>query len=197
MSKKNDKVSVFYGRARRIEFAEKMAYIFVAILSVFIIVTIVVNQSSDRDRNVNFSFLREHLESRGFKCEMVHYSGGQCSLNTEQSFIRFVRYDDGIEYIYKTNSYLLDIRHTLAEKNYISFKTTSEAFSGYKNKEYICVADNIIGELKECKDSLGNKLDIESYIGLIEQSMKDINIILENSGYYKNELIESNVWLKK
>lgn len=197
MSKHNN-VSAFYGRARRIEFVERMAYVTVAVVAVVLVILLVSSQSSNADRNMNFAYLRQYMESRGFECSSVHISGGQCTLSNEYSTHNFVRFEDGFEYIAKTDSYLLNIRHRLSEENSITFKTTSEAFIGYKNQEYTCeFVGNVINQLGECKTDLGEKLDINSYIGVIEQAMKDVNLIIDNSGYYKSELLENYKWIKK
>lgn len=196
--KKNSSVSVFYGRARRIEIVEKIAYITVGFIAILLVFSLVFKQERNVDYNVNFAYLRNYLEGRGFQCEMIHLSGGQCYISGDYSTRTFVRYEDGFEYFVKTESYLLDIRHTLKEENLIRFKTTSEAFVGYKNKEYTCeYVSNVIKELKQCKTEDGEVLDLDSYIGLIEHSIIDINNIIDSSGYYKSELLENYKWVKK
>lgn len=195
---KHNTGNAFYGRARRIEFVERLVYVTVGIIAVVLIVMLVFKQSSSAERNMNFAYLRNYLESRGFQCNMVHVSGGQCTLTNEYSTHSFVRFEDGFEYIAKTDSYLLNIRHRLSDENSIIFKTTSEAFVGYKNQEYSCeFVDNVVNQLGNCKTELDEKLDIDSYIGVIEQAMKDVNLIIDNSGYYKEELIENYKWIKK
>ena len=69
---------------------------------------------------------------------------------------------------------------------------------GYKNKEYTCeYVSNVIKELKQCKTEDGEVLDLDSYVGLIEHSIIDINNIIDSSGYYKSELLENYKWVKK
>ena len=58
MSDKSNKVSVFYGRARRIELYEKIAYVVAGLVAAIIVVFIVSKQSTNQDNNVDFALLR-------------------------------------------------------------------------------------------------------------------------------------------
>lgn len=195
---KNTKVSNLYGRARRIEFAERIAYIVVGIIAIILVIFLVSKQQANVDRNVNFTYLREYMEAKGFNCEMLQKSGGQCTLNNEVSLYNFIRYENGFEYIVKTKSYALSIKHVLTEEDKITFRTSSEAFSGYKNKKYVCsYKDNVIKELSSCFSEDGEELDVASYVGVIKQAMSDLNNIIDSSGYDKNELMEAYQWRKK
>lgn len=199
MERNNMKVSNLYGRARRIELVEKIAYIVVGIVAVVLVVFLVSRQTTFQDQNVDFAYLREYMEAKGFVCERIHISGGQCVLSRENSSYIFIRQNDGFEYIINTKSYVLDMKHVLNEEDSISFKTYSDAFSGYRNKNYTCsFQENIIHELGQCIDEdSGSVLDLESYRGVIYQAMNDLNHIIDSSGYNKNELIENYRWQKK
>ncbi len=195
---KHNNVSAFYGRARRIELVEKLAYLTVGIIAVVLVVALVFNQDSNSEKNLKFSYMREYLEANGFDCNQIHTTGGQCTLNGEYASLSFFRYDDGFEYIARTDSYHLNIKHRLSDDNSITFKTTSEAFIGYKNQEYTCdYVDNVINKLGDCKTKMDDKLDINAYRGVIEQAMKDVNIIIDNSGYFKEEIVQNYQWIKK
>lgn len=198
MDKNSIKVSNLYGRARRIEFVEKVAYLVIGIIAVILVIVIVSNQKEKVDDNVNFAYLRRYLENRGFNCEMIHRVGGQCSLVNDTSTYSFIRYDDGFEYIMVTKSYTLDIRHKLSEEERITFKTTSEAFSGYRNKSYTCrYKDKVVGELDKCIDEDEKELDLNSYKGMIEKAIVELNNIIDSSGYDKDELLDNYKWTKK
>lgn len=198
MSDKSNKVSVFYGRARRLELYEKLAYIIVGIIAVVLVFFLVTSQSSTGEANVNYAYLKQYMYDRGFSCEMIHKSGGRCHKETNGVSYVFTRYDDGFDYLVKTESYVLIINHVLQEDNSITFSTTSAAFPGYKNKEYECkLGTTVLDEFGECKTKEKEKLDLESYRGVIEQAQKDVNNIIESSGYYKQNLMEDYQWIKK
>lgn len=198
MNDKNNKVSVFYGRARRLELYEKMAYIIVAVVAVVLIFVIVTSQSDNGEKNVNYSYLKQYFYDRGFTCDLVHKSGGKCRKDTPSTSYVFTRYDDGFEYYISTESYSLLISHTLQKEQEISFSTTSEAFAGYKNKDYMCkIGENVLDTVGTCKTKEGEVLNLNSYLGIIEQAQKEIDNIIESSGYYKRSLIEDYQWEKK
>lgn len=198
MSDKSNKVSVFYGRARRIELYEKLAYIAAAVLAIIIIVVLVSNQSTETDRNVKFSYLRDYLQGRGYSCELLHQKNGGCTKRTDNTLYNFVRYEDGFMYTVKTDSYLMQIVHSLEKSNSITFSTTSEAFFGYKNKKYFCEFEgNVLGTLGDCLTKDGNVLNLNSYRGIIEQAQYDVDNMIEASGYYRKSLLEDYVWSKK
>lgn len=199
MEKNNFKVSNLYGRARRIELVEKIAYIVVGIIAIVLVVFLVARQTKSQDGNVNFAYLREYLEIKGYMCDRIHLSGGQCVLSNENSNHVFIRRDNGFEYIVSTNSYILGMKHYLDEEDEITFKTYSEAFIGYRNRNYVCsYKKNIIGGLERCVDEdTGEELDLDSYKGVIVQAMNELNNIIDSSGYDKNELLENYIWKKE
>lgn len=196
MEKNNFKVSNLYGRARRIELVEKIAYFVVGIVAVILVVFLVTKQTANHESNVNFSYLREYLEDRGYICDRLQLSGGQCIMTNENSTYMFVRRDSGFEYNINTSSYILNIKHYLNGEDEISFKTYSDAFVGYRNRNYICsYKGTIIGGLDKCEDEdTGEILDLESYKGIITKAMQDVNNILDSSGYDKEELLENYIW---
>ena len=198
MNDKSNKVSVFYGRARRIELYEKIAYVVVGVIAAVIVVFIVSKQSSNQDDNVDFARLRTYMASRGFTCEMVHKPNGFCSKSNENSSYTFTRYDDGFMYKVRTKGYTLEIVHSMKKENKIVFTTTSEAFYGYKNKTYDCSFNvNVLGDIRICKTVADEILNLSSYKGVIEQAQKDLGNILDSSGYYKNILLKDYKWEKK
>lgn len=195
--KNNFKVSNLYGRARRIELVEKIVYIIVGIVAIALVIFLVSNQSTSQEGNVNFAFLREYMENRGYSCNRIHVSGGKCVLVSGDSTYTFVRRDNGFEYIVLTNSYVLNIKHYLNEEDSIIFATYSDAFQGYRNKTYTCTyKDSVIGEFDKCVDSVGAVLDLGSYNGVVKKAMNDLNNIIESSGYDKEQLINNYIWKK-
>lgn len=198
MSDKSNKVSVFYGRARRLELYEKLAYIVVGVVAAVLVFFLVTSQSSTGESNINYAYLKQYMYDRGFSCELIHKSGGKCRKENNGVSYIFTRYDDGFEYLVKTDSYLLIINHTLQKDNYITFSTTSSAFPGYKNKNYECkIGETVLDTFGECKTKEGDLLDLDSYHGVIEQAQNEVNNIIESSGYYKKNLMEDYQWIKK
>lgn len=205
MDKNVNKVSNLYGRARRIAFVEKVVYWLVGIIAIVLIVFVILNRQEKVDGNVNFAYLRTYLEEKGYRCDMLHRVGGQCIKSgkyetDDLSFSythTFIRYEDGFEYINNSRGYILDIRHKSNNESRISFRTTDNAFTGYKNQTYSCTyKDNVINELGECSSSNGNVLDVASYISVIEQSIEELNRMIDSSGYKKDKLLNDFVWEK-
>ena len=198
MNNNSNKFSVFYGRARRLELYEKIAYILVGVVAVVLVFIIVTKQSDNSDKNVNYSYLKQYFYDRGFSCDLVHKSGGKCRKDTPSVSYVFTRYDDGFEYFISTESYSLLISHTLQKENTIVFTTTSEAFTGYKNNEYKCeLGKNVLEPVKDCKTKEGQVLNLNSYLGIIEQAQNEVNNVITSSGYYKSSLLEEYQWQKK
>ncbi len=191
--------NVLYGRARRIDFIEKATYIVIAIISIVLVFVIVGKESStSREYNVRFSVLREYMEARGFGCELVYQNGGACTSRSAAGLTSFIRYDDGFEYIVKSDGFFFNITYTLSKGRSMNLKTTAYALEGYRNMKYTChYKDSVIGELDYCADDKDNKLDSPAYLGVVEKAMYDLNNILSNSGYKKDRLIEDCVWEKK
>lgn len=188
-----------YGRARRIELAEKIAYVIVGIVAVALVFIIVGSHKEHVDKNVNFSLLREYLEGRGFRCEMLQINGGSCSKKSASNEYSFVRLEDGFEYIVKSSGYLLDIRWATDDKgSFITMKTTSSALNGYRNNLYTCsYKKTILDEVDKCIDETEKELDSQTYISVINSSIYDLNTYILNSGYRKDSLLEDHEWVKK
>ncbi len=197
MDKKNNKVSNMYGRARRIAFLEKVVYWAVGILTLILVLVTIFNDKEVVDTNVNFAFLREHLEGKGYRCERINIVNGRCKKIGENNTYSFIRLNDGFEYINNSKGYILDIKHSKDDSK-ITFKTTDYAFAGVRNQLYTCkYKDNVINELENCYLENGEELNIESYKSIILQAMYELNIILDNSGYYKDTLLNDFSWEKK
>ncbi len=196
----NDKeskvVSNFYGRARRLALAEKIIYTSVAIFTVILVIFLISKTVSPEDKNINFAFLRDYWENKGFGCSTIQRDGGTCSYKTEGTDYLFVRLDDGFKYTIRTNGYIIDIVFTSEEES-ITFKTNANSLAGYRDKTYLCSFDSIVGEVKECLDSNEKKLDANSYIGAINKAMFDLNKMVEASGYSSSSLLRDHKWEKK
>ena len=191
--------TALFGRARRIELAEKIAYLIVGIVAISLVFFIVNTHRDHTEKNVNFSVLREYMEGRGFHCEMLQMSGGSCQKKNDNNEYNFTRLETGFEYVVKSSGYLLDIRWAADGKgDYITFKTTASALNGYRNNNYSCTyKDNIMNEIDKCIDENKNELDLQSYISVINKSMYDLNAFISNSGYDKEHLLEAHEWVKK
>lgn len=198
MNNSNNNSVRFYGRARRIEIVEKIFYVIIGIIAVGVVILIVSLQREPVDDNINFAYLRNALENSGYVCEMIHISGGSCTLKNATGVSLFTRYNDGFEFINNTDGYVLTFKHLSSIEDSITFDTTSSAITGYKNKKYIChTKDNILGELEECINTEDNELDSNIYISIIQLALKDLNNFIDASGYDKNVLLYEYKWIKK
>ena len=194
--KENKVVSNFYGRARRLALAEKIIYTSVAIFTVVLVIFLIGKTVTPEDQNVNFAFLRDYWENKGFGCSAIQRDGGTCSYKTEGTDYLFVRLDEGFKYTVRTNSYVLNIVFTSSEES-VTIETNANALAGYKDKLYLCSFDSIVGEVKECVDSNQKKLDANSYIGVVNKAMFDLNKMVEASGYSSASLLNEHKWEKK
>ena len=194
-----NKGSFLYGRARRIALIEVIAVIFVSIAAVILIVFLVFNNDEVAVKNEKFSLLTSYFTDRHYTCELLHQSGGKCVLSTEGKKYSFYRYDDGFQYIISSDSYVLSIVHRLTEEDSVTFKTTSEAFSGYKNQTFKCqFENNVLSEITLCESTKEDiKLEVNSYLGVIEQAQADISNALASSGYSVDDVMINYEWNKK
>lgn len=187
-----------YGRARRLQVLK------IALLVIGIIVTIIVSFTffmkifNKKDDNFEFSYLRNYLTSKGYSCELLKYDGSMCKYKSDVTYNSFIRYNTGFEYLIKTDNYTLVLHHVDGVDKF-TFRTTVDALPGYRGKEYECTyKDSLIGEFNECKDINDESiLDLNAYIGSIENSMKDLSLILKSSGYNVDKLMKDYVWTKK
>ena len=190
--------NALYGRARRIEFVERATYIIVGIIAVIVVFIVVGKKNSYNETNVNFSYLREYLEARGYICEVIYRSGGSCTSVSKAVTSSFIRYDDGFQFITKSNGYFLEITYMDSKGDYIKLKTTSYALQGYVNRDFTCTyKENIFNEIESCKDQDGQVLDSDTYIGVVNKALYDLRNIVDNSGYSKDKLVEKHEWVKK
>lgn len=199
MDKKNNKVSNMYGRARRIAFAKKVIYIVAGILVIIIILLFVFRKKEVVDLNVNFYYLREHMQNKGFSCSTIHTSGGTCVKINDNNKYTFIRYDDGFEYLANTKGYFLTIKHKESLKDsYVTFRTNQYALAGYKQLSYTCSFDGNVLNIGDCiEDDSGDKLDSEAYLSVINQIVLELNNIIDSSEYDKDVLLQEFKWQKK
>ncbi len=196
---KSLKVSNMYGRARRIAFAKKCAFAILVVLAAVFLFRILSTAFKHEEKNVNFEYLRSHMESRGFSCQVVQEVGGKCVKQSKNYGYTFIRYANGFEYIVKNSAFSLTIRHGSERESKIDFKTTVDAFPGYKEKEYKCdFKDSVVGELGKCLEvDDGSLLDLPVYTSVINIAIRDLNEIIDASGYSRKDLLEKNVWSKR
>lgn len=186
-----------YGRARRIRLYVIIALIICVVAIFFIFLNSKNEKNVKNDDNVNFRYLVDYFVNKNYSCEMLQKSGGKCYLNVNDKFYQFTRYDNGFEYVLRTNTYILIIKHTSLNGDTIDFRTNNNAVSGYKSRNYTCTTKNsIIGEFEGCLDSNGEQLELVTYIGVIEQCLENVKDILNVSGYNVDELLNKYVWTK-
>lgn len=196
--KKNNKVSNMYGRARRIAFAKKVIYIVVGLLIITLVLLFVFRKKEVVDLNVNFYYLREYMENKGFRCTNIHRVGGTCVKTNDTNKYTFIRYDDGFEYVANTKGYFLTIKHKASlNDSSVTFRTTTYAFAGYKNLSYTCQFEGNVLKVTECiNDADDSKLDSEAYLGVVKQISLELNNIIDSSGYNKDALLNEYKWEK-
>lgn len=186
-----------YGRARRLEAMKKFLLAISIVVVIFLSFIIFYSIFNKKDDNVEFAYLAKYLRSKGFSCELLKYSGSTCNLKGENRNEAFIRYDEGFNYLIRTDSYSIDLYHVDGEER-ITFKTTNLALSEYRGKKYICEYDNIIGTLEKCVLEGGtDKLDMQVYVGSIESAMNELSMILKSSGYDIDVLLNDYKWQKK
>ena len=188
MNGKDKKVnSRFFGRQRRIDFVEKLAYIIVGIFAVGLVFYLVTQKTDFEEVNVNYAYLATYMQQKGFTCELLNRSGGKCYIVRGDTEYSFYRYDDGLQYIIKSESYSLNIKH-LSGADSMEFRTYNNAYIGYRDSVYQCTyKDGFLSELDKCVTS----------DGFIRETINDLNNIVEASGYERKPLIENYEWVKK
>lgn len=196
MNNGNKKINM-YGRARRLALIQGIAFVVVAITMVIFVIS---NLPKNRQKVIieeEFSKLTVYFEDRNYLCEPLRESGGKCILTSKNVKKTFYRFSDGFQFIVVTDSYTLTISHRLSDKSGITFKTTSKAFEGYKNQVFTCeLGASVLDEFGACSAG-GTELDINSYIGIIEDAQLDINNALIVSGYSVDDLLTNYEWKQK
>lgn len=186
-----------YGRARRIALARTIAIIAAVVIVLYFIISSLFTNTAYQEENMNFEYLRDYFLGQGYSCKAIEQSGGSCTLKKNSFKYNFVRYDDGFYYMIDGSSYTITINYLENEKHQIEFKTKATALGDYKKKTYYCTTNGtIVDGLKECVTETGEKLDLQTYIGVVESAIVDVNNILDASGYNKERLLESYIWEK-
>ncbi len=188
-----------YGRARRLELIKKITIIVVAVIGVLITARIVIGFLLKKETNVEYYQLKKYLTNKGFACESLITSGGACKYNSDNVTERFIRYDNGFDYLYNNKSYVIEVYHVNGEDK-ILFNTGENAFANYKNLKYSCTyKESILNEIDKCTllDDEDVVLDNEAYIGVINQKIYDLNLIIKSSKYDINDLLNNYKWNKK
>lgn len=186
-----------YGRARRIALARTIAIVAVIIVFLYYVISSLFTYNEYKEENTNFEYLRDHFVYQGYSCKAIEQNGGSCTLKKNNFKYNFVRYDDGFFYMIDGSSYTLTINYLENEKNQIEFKTKAAALGDYKKKTYYCTTKGtILDGLKECVTDDGEKLDLQTYVGVVENALTDVNNFIEASGYNKERLVKNYIWEK-
>ena len=189
--------SKFFGRQRRIDFVEKITYIVIGVFAVGLVLYLVTKKTDFEDPNVNYAYLANYMQQKGFTCELLNRSGGKCYIIKGDVEYSFYRFDDGLQYIIKSETYSLNIKH-LSGSDSIEFRTYSSAYIGYRDLVFQCsYKDGFLSEIDKCVTSSGKELDLPVYLGFVKEAVNDVNNMVEASGYEKKPLIENYEWVKK
>lgn len=188
-----------YGRVRRIELIQKIAIVIVVLIGIFLVAEVVVSFLITTSNGVPFAELKKYFNGKGFVCENLVNTGAVCKYNTDNVTERFVRYDNGFDYLYNNKSYIVEIYH-VDGKDIIQFNTGDESFTNYKNIKYTCtIKGDILSEIDECVsvDDSDIKLDNEAYKGIINKKIYEVSMIIDASGYNREELLKNYSWKRK
>lgn len=194
----NKKINL-YGRARRIALVRNIAVIAGCLVAIVLLLKFIFAGTNTQVVVSEFDKLKQYFLDRGFTCEMLTLDGSKCTSNTDIGKTTFYKYENGFEYVSKTDSYTLYITHRLDKEDRIEFVTTSEAFAGYKNQKFICTYDkNVLTKVTECEAVAEDiKLDVKSYLGVIEHAQLDITTAVTSSGFSLDNLVINYEWSKK
>lgn len=195
MDKSNVK-TLLYGRARRIKLMKQIILVVVILLVlVFGILFIFKKTTESKNTNKNFNMMRTYFVNRGYTCEMIEKSGGQCNLRGKNVQYVFTRYDEGFNYLMKSSSYTIEIRHIVNTYNDIKLTTNSSALEGDKNREFTCTTnDGLLGEVNSCVDNNNGNVINEVYLGAVQTAINNVNEIINSSGYKRDKIINEYVW---
>lgn len=194
----NKKINL-YGRARRLSLIRNIAVIVGCIVAIVLLLKFIFAGTNTQVVVSEFDKLKKYFLDRGYTCELLSVNGAKCTSNNDYIKTTFYRYDGGFEYVSKTDSYSLYITHRLDKEDRIEFVTTSEAFAGYKNQKFICTYDkNVLTKVTECEAVAEDiKLDVKSYLGVIEHAQLDITTAVTSSGFSLDNLLINYEWSKK
>ena len=201
-NKENVKV-MLYGRARRIQLVKKIGLIVVLLIVLVILILFLFQKHEEKNMNKNFNMLRTYFLNKGYMCEMIEKDGGICRSRLvdpetkEQSHVQYIftRYDEGFNYLVKSSSYSIEIRHIVNTYNDIILETTDKALDADRNKKFICQTDNsIVGNLVNCETAEGQKVKNDVYLGAVEMAISNLNNIINSSGYKRDKIINDYVW---
>ena len=194
----NKKINL-YGRARRLSLIRNIGVIVGCIVAIILLLKYIFSGANTQVVVSEFDKLKDYYLDRGYTCELLSVNGSKCTSNNDYIKTTFYRYDSGFEYVSKTDSYSLYITHRLDKEDKIEFVTTSEAFAGYRNQKFICTYDkNVLTKVTECEAVAEDiKLDVKSYLGVIEQAQLDITTAITASGFSLDNLLINYEWSKK
>lgn len=194
----NKKINL-YGRARRIALVRNIAVIVGCLVAIVLLLKFIFAGTNTQVVVSEFDKLKDYFLTRGFTCEMLTLEGSKCVSSNDLGKTTFYKYENGFEYVSKTDSYTLYITHRLDKEDRVEFVTTSEAFSGYKNQKFVCTYDkNVLDKITECEAvSEDIKLDVKSYLGVIEHAQLDITTAVTSSGFSLDNLLINYEWSKK
>lgn len=188
-----------YGRARRIALIRNIAIIVGCLVALVVLIRFIFAGSNTEVVVSEFDKLRTYFVNRGYTCEMLNTNGSKCNSNFENVKTTFYKYDNGFEYVSKTNSYSLYIVHRLDKEDKLEFVTFADAFAGYRNQKFTCTFEKtVVSKVVECVSEKDNiKLDVKSYLGVIEQAQDEIINAVESSGFSLDHLLINYDWNKK
>jgi len=188
-----------YGRARRLSLYRSIVIVLVCIVAIIVLISLIFKNTNKAEFTNEYDLLKNYFINRGYSCELLNVSGSRCVSTTDNVKTTFYRFDDGFEYVVKTDSYSLVMVHRLDKKNELTFKTTSSAFDGYKNQTFIChYESNVLDKVSKCESAKDSViLDVKSYLGVIESAQVDLTNAINSSGYSLESLLLTYEWIKK
>lgn len=144
-----------------------------------------------------YSVLTNYLKINGYTCTSLLEPGSFCEKKASVNSYKFYRFDDGIQYLTTSTNYKVNIINRQGSREY-SIQTFDGAFEGYKNQKYYCetVNETLLGQLDNCKTEKGEVLDNDVYLTVVKTALREIDNILEHSGYDATKLVTLYRWEK-
>lgn len=144
-----------------------------------------------------YSVLSSYLTVNGYTCGSLLTPGSKCEKQATINSYEFFRFDDGFQYMTTSKNYKVNILVRQGSSEY-SIQTYDGAFEGYQNKKYFCttINDAPLGQIDKCITENIEILDNDVYLTVVKTAIREIDTILEHSGYDASKVITQFKWEK-
>lgn len=144
-----------------------------------------------------YSVLTNYLKSNGYTCNDLLTPGSTCEKKATINSYVFYRFDDGLQYTTISQNYKVSLLSRQGGNVYF-IETYDGAFDGYQNKKYYCITDNdtLLGAIEKCSTDNNEVLDNDVYLTVVKTAFKEVDDILEHSGFNATKLATLYKWEK-